>query len=107
MSNSSAFNTSMNSKYICIYFLSVNSNGVSLDKSRNDEHLTGNSRGWLNWLSLGMLGAGGTDDSSQFSGIVSDEVIQVSLLKSVASVEREKLFVESTILFYIYIYIYI
>lgn len=36
-------------------------------------------RGWLNWLSRGMLGAGGTDDSSQFSGVVSDEVIKVSV----------------------------
>ena len=69
--NSSAVNTN------------VNGVGVSLDKSRNDEHMTGKSRGWLNWLSLGMLGAGGTDDSSQFSGVVSDEVIKVSLLMSV------------------------
>ena len=38
------------------------------------------SRGWLNWLSLGMLGAGGTDDSGEFSGVVSDEVIKVLIL---------------------------
>ncbi|PON37046.1 Vacuolar protein sorting-associated protein [Parasponia andersonii] len=62
--NSLAFNTS------------VNSSSVLLDRSNSDERLTGRSRGWLNWLSLGMLGAGGTDDSSQFSGVVSDEVIQ-------------------------------
>lgn len=68
LSNSSAFNES------------VNSSSFLLDRSRNDERLTGRSRGWLNWLSLGMLGAGGTDDSSQFSGVVSDEVIQVPLL---------------------------
>ncbi|XP_062008854.1 uncharacterized protein LOC133725578 isoform X1 [Rosa rugosa] len=39
---------------------------------------TGKSRGWLNWLSLGMLGAGGTDDLGQFSGAVSvsDAVIK-------------------------------
>ncbi|KAJ8775429.1 hypothetical protein K2173_023194 [Erythroxylum novogranatense] len=41
-----------------------------------DEPAYGKSRGWLNWLSLGMLGAGGTNDSSQFSGVVSDEVVQ-------------------------------
>uniref|UniRef100_A0A803PHY5 Vacuolar protein sorting-associated protein n=1 Tax=Cannabis sativa TaxID=3483 RepID=A0A803PHY5_CANSA len=64
LSNSSAFNKS------------VNSSSALSDRARNDEHLTGRSRGWLNWLSLGMLGAGGTDDSSQFSGVVSDEVIQ-------------------------------
>ncbi|KAM1717129.1 hypothetical protein COP2_025269 [Malus domestica] len=44
--------------------------------TNNDEHSTGKSRGWLNWLSRGMLGAGGTDDLGQFSGVVSDEVIQ-------------------------------
>ncbi|XP_056698931.1 uncharacterized protein [Spinacia oleracea] len=42
----------------------------------NDEVPTGGARGWLNWLSRGMLGAGGTDDSSQFSGVVSDEVLK-------------------------------
>lgn len=73
LSNASAFN------------LNMNSGGVSVDRSRNDEHLTGKSRGWLNWLSLGMLGAGGTDGSSQFSGVVSDEVVKVSLHQSVTS----------------------
>ncbi|KDO50191.1 hypothetical protein CISIN_1g0000282mg, partial [Citrus sinensis] len=46
------------------------------EKSRNDERLSSRSGGWLNWLSRGMLGAGGTDDSSQFSGVVSDEVVK-------------------------------
>ncbi|KAM7261915.1 hypothetical protein ACFE04_020992 [Oxalis oulophora] len=46
------------------------------EKSQNDERSSGKSRGWLNWLSRGMLGAGGTDDSSQFSGVVSDEVVK-------------------------------
>lgn len=46
------------------------------ETSQNDDYLSGKRRGWLNWLSRGMLGAGGTDDSSQFSGVVSDEVIQ-------------------------------
>lgn len=50
--------------------------GESFEKSRKDDHLSSKSRGWLNWLSRGMLGAGGTDDSSQFSGVVSDEVVQ-------------------------------
>lgn len=46
------------------------------EKSRNNERLSSRSGGWLNWLSRGMLGAGGTDDSSQFSGVVSDEVVK-------------------------------
>ncbi|XP_074366463.1 intermembrane lipid transfer protein VPS13 isoform X3 [Apium graveolens] len=46
------------------------------DNSVEDEHSSSKPRGWLNWLSRGMLGAGGTDDSSQFSGVVSDEVIK-------------------------------
>jgi hypothetical protein len=40
---------------------------------------TGKSCGWRNWLSLGMLGAGGTNDLGQFSGAVSDAVIKVLL----------------------------
>ncbi|KAA3464735.1 vacuolar protein sorting-associated protein 13A-like [Gossypium australe] len=48
----------------------------SVEKSRLDGQSSGKSRGWLNWLSRGMLGAGGTDDSSQFSGVVSDEDVQ-------------------------------
>lgn len=46
---------------------------IPTEKSSNDDH-TVKSRGWLNWLSRGMLGAGGTDDSSQFSGVVSYDV---------------------------------
>lgn len=46
------------------------------DNSVEDELSSSKPRGWLNWLSRGMLGAGGTDDSSQFSGVVSDEVIK-------------------------------
>ncbi|KAH9604179.1 hypothetical protein KSS87_004595 [Heliosperma pusillum] len=46
------------------------------EKLVNDEATSGKARGWLNWLSRGVLGAGGTDDSSQFSGVVSDEVIK-------------------------------
>lgn len=53
------------------------SSGVVLEKSGNDDNSAGRSRGWLNWLSRGMLGAGGTDDSSQFSGVVSGELIEV------------------------------
>ncbi|KAI4331783.1 hypothetical protein L6164_016738 [Bauhinia variegata] len=47
-----------------------------VEKKSIDERSFGKSRGWLNWLSRGMLGAGGTDDSSQFSGVVSDDVIK-------------------------------
>lgn len=46
---------------------------ITAEKPGNDEHNV-KSRGWLNWLSRGMLGAGGTDDSSQFSGVVSFDV---------------------------------
>ncbi|XP_057249486.1 uncharacterized protein LOC104905906 isoform X4 [Beta vulgaris subsp. vulgaris] len=46
------------------------------EKIPNDDASTGRARGWLNWLSRGVLGAGGTDDSSQFSGVVSDEVLK-------------------------------
>ncbi|CAH1430212.1 unnamed protein product [Lactuca virosa] len=42
----------------------------------DDDQTSGKPQGWLKWLSRGMLGAGGTDDSSQFSGVVSDEVIK-------------------------------
>jgi hypothetical protein len=57
--------------------MGINGSSVAVEKSQNDDHSTGKSRGWLNWLSRGMLGAGGTDDSSQFSGVVSDEIIKV------------------------------
>ncbi|KAF7824639.1 putative vacuolar protein sorting-associated protein 13A isoform A [Senna tora] len=49
---------------------------IPVEKTYNDEQNLGKPRGWLNWLSRGMLGAGGTDDSSQFSGVVSDDVIK-------------------------------
>lgn len=62
--------------------MEVNETNISVKKLRNDEHSSGSSRGWLNWLSRGMLGAGGTDDSSQFSGVVSDEVVKVEYLSS-------------------------
>ncbi|XP_043712275.1 uncharacterized protein LOC122661037 [Telopea speciosissima] len=48
----------------------------TVEKQQNDETSSGRSRGWLNWLSLGVLGAGGAADSSQFSGVVSDGVIK-------------------------------
>ncbi|KAK9110206.1 hypothetical protein Sjap_018266 [Stephania japonica] len=49
---------------------------VTSEKPLNEDSSIIKSRGWLNWLSLGMLGAGGTEDSIQFSGIVSDEIIK-------------------------------
>nr|GFA91487.1 vacuolar protein sorting-associated protein like [Tanacetum cinerariifolium] len=48
----------------------------AFDKSLDDDQPSSKPKGWLKWLSRGMLGAGGTDDSSQFSGVVSDEVIK-------------------------------
>ncbi|XP_044509521.1 uncharacterized protein LOC123228248 isoform X4 [Mangifera indica] len=56
--------------------MGMNSGTSSIEKSRNDDRSSSRSRGWLNWLSRGMLGAGGTDDYSQFSGVVSDEVVK-------------------------------
>ncbi|GMP98384.1 hypothetical protein CsSME_00046297 [Camellia sinensis var. sinensis] len=58
------------------FLLNSNSSLVVSGASHNDERSSSRARGWLNWLSRGMLGAGGTDDSSQFSGVVSDEVIK-------------------------------
>ncbi|AQK78314.1 pleckstrin homology (PH) domain-containing protein [Zea mays] len=46
---------------------------------RSDEQLAGASQGWLNWLSLGMLGVGGTADSSSFAGVISEDIIKVIL----------------------------
>lgn len=59
--------------------MGVDGANISVEKSQNDEQTSGRSRGWLNWLSRGMLGAGGTDDSGQFSGVVSDEVVKVDV----------------------------
>ncbi|XP_058197048.1 uncharacterized protein LOC131313017 isoform X3 [Rhododendron vialii] len=56
--------------------LEVSGTSIVSEKSHNDERSSSRPRGWLNWLSRGMLGAGGTDDSSQFSGAVSDDVIK-------------------------------
>lgn len=57
----------------------MNGGNGSIENSRNDEHGPGKSQGWLNWLSRGMLGAGGTDDSGQFSGVVSDDIVKVAI----------------------------
>ncbi|XP_031475875.1 uncharacterized protein LOC116247732 isoform X3 [Nymphaea colorata] len=48
----------------------------SSERQQIDDLSTNRPRGWLNWLSLGMLGAGGTIDSDQFAGVVSDEIIE-------------------------------
>ncbi|XP_057796881.1 intermembrane lipid transfer protein VPS13 isoform X2 [Salvia miltiorrhiza] len=52
------------------------SNGGNMDKSVEDDQPPSKPRGWLNWLSYGMLGAGGTDVTNQFSGVISDDVIK-------------------------------
>ncbi|CAN1786020.1 Intermembrane lipid transfer protein vps13A [Linum perenne] len=54
----------------------VTSVGSSVEKTQSDGRSLNRPRGWLNWLSRGMLGAGGTDDSGQFSGVISDEVVK-------------------------------
>lgn len=59
--------------------MATNGDNLPVEKSGDDERSSGRSRGWLNWLSRGMLGAAGTDDSSQFSGVVSDEVVKVTV----------------------------
>lgn len=59
--------------------LRYGSNGGTIDKSVEDDCPPSKPRGWLNWLSYGMLGAGGSDDSNQFSGVISDDVIKVSI----------------------------
>ncbi|KAL8217291.1 hypothetical protein R6Q57_024128 [Mikania cordata] len=54
----------------------ANEANTAFDKLVDDDQSSSKPQGWLKWLSRGMLGAGGTDDSSQFSGVVSDEVIK-------------------------------
>ncbi|KAL8141634.1 hypothetical protein V2J09_014666 [Rumex salicifolius] len=49
---------------------------VAAERSQHDDIIPFKTRGWLNWLSRGVLGAGGTDDSTQFSGVVSEAVIK-------------------------------
>nr|XP_043636090.1 uncharacterized protein LOC122607220 [Erigeron canadensis] len=56
--------------------IGVNEADTAFDKSLDDDQTSSKPQGWLKWLSRGMLGAGGTDDSSQFSGVVSDEIIK-------------------------------
>ncbi|XP_020578400.1 uncharacterized protein LOC110023361 isoform X2 [Phalaenopsis equestris] len=46
------------------------------EKKQHDDRSSSSARRWLNWLSLGMLGAGGTADNSSFAGVVSDEMIK-------------------------------
>ncbi|KAF5186003.1 putative Vacuolar protein sorting-associated protein, partial [Thalictrum thalictroides] len=53
-----------------------NSCNVAVGRHQNVEGTAAGARGWINWLSLGMLGAGGTEDSMQFSGVVSDEIVK-------------------------------
>ncbi|KAF5205729.1 putative vacuolar protein sorting-associated protein, partial [Thalictrum thalictroides] len=53
-----------------------NSCNVAVGRHQNVEGTSTGTRGWINWLSLGMLGAGGTEDSMQFSGVVSDEIVK-------------------------------
>ncbi|KAF9591491.1 hypothetical protein IFM89_004545, partial [Coptis chinensis] len=52
------------------------SGSVTTGNQQNDEGSSARARGWINWLSLGMLGAGGTENSVQFSGVVSDEIVK-------------------------------
>ena len=56
---------------------STKDNFSSPGSPRTDEPSAGAGRGWLNWLSLGMLGAGGTADTSSFAGVVSEDIIKV------------------------------
>ncbi|KAK9079002.1 hypothetical protein SSX86_000671 [Deinandra increscens subsp. villosa] len=56
--------------------IGANEANTAFDKLVDDDQSSNKPQGWLKWLSRGMLGAGGTDVSSQFSGVVSDEVIK-------------------------------
>jgi hypothetical protein len=53
---------------------------MSEEKPQTEEQSSSKGRRWLNWLSLGMLGAGGTADTSTFAGVVSDEIIKASCI---------------------------
>lgn len=64
-------------------------NGGNADKVVEDDHPPSKPRGWLNWLSYGMLGAGGTGDSNQFSGVVSDDVIEVTLFIEIVRLNEQ------------------
>lgn len=70
--------------------MGVDTVSAPVEKSQSEEHSSGR-RGWLNWLSRGMLGAGGTDDSSQFSGVISDEVVKVDSLYDLNIVKNKNL----------------
>lgn len=65
---------------------------TAVEKSQVDDRAMGKPRGWLNWLSLGMLGAGGTEDSSQFSGVISDDVVKVFVLFHLSCGEQNTYF---------------
>lgn len=52
------------------------------EENQNGEQTSTKARSWLNWLSLGMLGAGGTSDTGSFAGVVSDDIIKVVLILS-------------------------
>ncbi|CAL9110355.1 unnamed protein product [Musa acuminata var. zebrina] len=46
------------------------------EENQNGEQTSTKAPSWLNWLSLGMLGAGGTSDTGSFAGVVSDDIIK-------------------------------
>lgn len=55
---------------------STKDNFSSPGSPRIDDQSAGAGQGWLKWLSRGMLGAGGTADTSSFAD-VSDDIIKV------------------------------
>lgn len=55
------------------------------EKNHNGDQTSSKARSWLNWLSLGMLGAGGTSDTGSFAGVVSDEIIKVGFFLTLSS----------------------
>jgi nicotinamidase-related amidase len=54
---------------------STKDNFSSPGSPRIDDQSAGAGQGWLKWLSRGMLGAGGTADTSSFAD-VSDDIIK-------------------------------
>ncbi|KAG9455236.1 hypothetical protein H6P81_008140 [Aristolochia fimbriata] len=56
--------------------LTIRNLDAAQEKQQPDDKTSNKQRGWLNWLSLGMLGAAGTVNCSQFSGVVPDEIVK-------------------------------
>ncbi|XP_074563233.1 LOW QUALITY PROTEIN: uncharacterized protein LOC141819877 [Curcuma longa] len=54
----------------------LNDSGDAKSSQVKGEQTSSKARSWLNWLSRGLLGAGGTSDTGSFAGVVSDDIIK-------------------------------